>query len=249
MSEKVLPPTPRRRQLAKEQGRAPRSNDLVSSGLLLATTGLLIASGDRIASGLIQSLVETLGGPATVTLNHNEAFWMIARAMAGVAVMVLPMLIAMMMCSIALNVLQTGWRITPQKLLPDASRLSPSQRIQQIFSVRSFGRFGISVMKLIAVFSVGLAVVRSGLPEIASLPSLSPVGIATKVFELLTECCSYVGLTLLVFAIVDYALEWWQHERDLMMTEQELREEMRDAQRAGPSNRSPRTQAVTATST
>lgn len=253
MSEKIHPPTPRRRQMAKEQGRAPRSSDLVSSGLLLATTGLLVGFGDSIATGLVQSLTETLSAPTKLTLDRTEAFWMIAKAVLGIGMLVLPMLITMLMCGIALNLLQTGWILTPEKVAPDLARLSPAKRAAEIFSLRSWGRLGINIMKVIAVVTVSIAVLRTGLPQLMTIVNLSPGGIATTIFELLTRCCTWVGGTLLSFSLIDYALAWWQHERDLMMTDQELREEMRDAQRASsgtsPANSSARTQAITATST
>lgn len=249
MSEKIHPPTPRRRKQAKEQGRAPRSSDLVSSGLLLATTGLLVGFGDSISKGLIKSLVDTLNAPAKLTLDRTEAFWMIAKTLLGVGVLVLPMLITMLMCGIALNLMQTGWMLTPEKVAPNLGRLSPGKRIAEILSLRSWGRLGINVMKLVAVVTVAIAVLRTGLPQLISIVNLQPGAIAATIFELLTRCCVWVGGTLLAFSLIDYALAWWQHERDLMMTDQELREEMRDAQRASSGNSAARTQAISATST
>ena len=42
--------------------------------------------------------------------------------------------------------------------------------------------------------------------------------------------CAKIGLALFILAILDYAFQWWQHEHDLKMTPQEVREEMRNLQ-------------------
>ncbi|MCO8120341.1 EscU/YscU/HrcU family type III secretion system export apparatus switch protein [Stieleria sp. TO1_6] len=246
MSDKIHPPTPRRRQQAKEQGRAPRSGDLVSAGLLLATTGMLHWFGPGLTQGLMASLDHTLHQPALLSTDRWQAFQMIATAMAAAGWLVVPILIAMMMCGVAINLLQAGWSMTPSKLLPNANRLSPLKRLQTIWSPRALGRFAITVLKLLAVIAVSITVVRTSLPGLIAATGMPLAAIAALIFGTLTECCGWIGFTLLGFAAVDYALAWWQHERDLMMTDLELRDEMRDAERSRQTPTTARTQAVQA---
>ncbi|QDV46783.1 Flagellar biosynthetic protein FlhB [Stieleria neptunia] len=243
MSDKIHPPTPRRRKQAKEQGRAPRSGDVVSAGLLLATTGLLAWFGPELAQSLTVSLAETLGGPRELSLSRWESQRMIVKAFAAVGTLLLPLLVAMMICGIGLNLLQTGLLMTPSKLAPALDRISPAARLKSMTSARSLGRFAITLLKLIAVSAVAIGVVRSSLPTLIGVTQMPIAAIATTIFDTLIECCFWMGATLLALACVDYSLARWQHERDLMMTEQELREEMRDAQRAAPPATA-RTQAV-----
>ena len=37
-----------------------------------------------------------------------------------------------------------------------------------------------------------------------------------------------IALALLVLAVLDYGFQWWKHERDLRMTTQEVREELKN---------------------
>ncbi len=243
MSDKIHPPTPRRRKQAKEQGRAPRSGDVVSAGSLLATTGLLAWIGPGLVHSLTASLAETLGQPGELSLSQWESQRMILKAFAAVGSLLLPLLVAMMICGIGLNLLQTGLLMTPSKLAPSLDRISPAARLKSITSARSLGRFAITLLKLIAVSAVAIGVVRSSLPTLIGVTQMPMAAIAATIFNTLIECCFWMGATLLALACVDYSLARWQHERDLMMTEQELREEMRDAQRSAPPATA-RTQAV-----
>lgn len=243
MSDKIHPPTPKRRQQAKEQGRAPHSTDVVSSGMLLVTTGLLSWFGPDLAESLTASLGNALEQPMALSLDRTQSYRMILKMFVAVGSMTLPMLIAMMMCGVGLNLFQTGWRMTPAKLAPSLQRISPSGRLRSIVSGRSLGRLAITVLKLIAVIAISISVVRTNLPVLFGASALPMAAIASTIFRSLIGCCLSIGVTLFAFAGVDYALARWQHERDLMMTEQELRDEMRDAQRARPESAS-RSQAV-----
>ena len=243
MSDRIHPPTPRRRQRAREQGRAPRSSDVVSAGLLLATTALLSHLGPKLTEAMTAALGQTLQQPAVLSLDPSQAYQLIVKAMAAIAAMVLPMLVAMMMCGVGLNLLQTGAMMTPSKLAPSLDRISPLARMKSILSARSLGRFLITALKLVAVIAVSISVLRNQLPEMMGISGMPIDAIASTIFSSLVECCFWIGMTLLLFACVDYSLARWQHERDLMMTEQELRDEMRDAQRSRPPA-SARAQAV-----
>jgi flagellar biosynthetic protein FlhB len=244
MSDKVHPPTPRRRKQAKEQGRAPRSSDLVSAGLLLATTGLLTWFGPDLAVTLMDSIGDSFRQPARLSIDRRESYRMVLNACAAIGYVLLPMLIAMMMCGVGFNLMQTGWMITPSKLVPSLDRLSPGKRIAAIGSARSILRVGITVLKLVAVIAVAMTVIRRSVPQLIQVTELPLAGIAAAIFETLVGCCVWVGATLFTFACVDFSLAWWQHERDLMMTEQELREEMRDTEGPRQPVKSARTRAV-----
>jgi flagellar biosynthesis protein FlhB len=134
--------------------------------------------------------------------------------------------------------------MVPNRLVPTADRLSPAKRLGESISIKSLGRFTIMVLKMLAILSVALIIFRNSLPEILRLVELQPAEIASRLFELSCRICLWTGSTLLVFSGLDYALAWWQHERDLMMTEQELRDELRDAEGAKQPVKTARSEAV-----
>lgn len=231
MSDKIHPPTPRRRQKAREQGRAPRSSDVISAGLLLGTTAVLSFLGPGLAEGLMASMSETFSEPAELSIDRVGAFKMIVRSLAAIGYLVLPLLLAMMALGISLNLLQTGWMPTPSKLLPAVERISPANRIKTILSVRSLGRFAITLLKLVTVVAVSIFLIQEKMPDLIGVTTLPMPAIAAKIFDTLLSGCFWIGMTLLTFACVDYSLARWQFERELMMTEQELRDELRDMER------------------
>lgn len=243
MSEKIHPPTPRRRQEAKEQGRGPRSREMVSAATLLMMTFVLGRLGPDLGASLMGSLSNAMTAKPRLSTDIAESTGRIASTVLGIGYMTLPLLLSLVTCAVLIQSLQSGLRIHVAKLSPSAARIAPSKRLSEIVSADSLGRLVVMIIKLIAVSLVGFYLARSRLGDLMTLPGRSLAGIATQLFEILVGSCLWIGMTLLAVSLLDYALAWWNHERDLMMTEQELREEMRDAQRA--SNAGPaRTKAV-----
>ena len=108
MSEKIHPPTPRRRKQAREQGRAPRSDDLVSAGGVLTATGLLAWRGPSLSQGLLLTFESRLSRPI-VTLSLWESFHTICSLLFALGALLLPLLAGILVSAIAFNLVQTGF--------------------------------------------------------------------------------------------------------------------------------------------
>lgn len=241
MSDKIHPPTPRRRKQARQQGRVARCKTVVTASLLLAVTMLLSWSGESLAQFLMTTLERGLREPS-LSLDRGEAIRRIVQLVMAAATLLVPMLIATMLCAIGTNVLQTGLLWTPDRLRPSPERLSPAARLGELVSARSLGGFCVTTLKLIAIAATASAMLRSSFPEILRLGALPIDAMAAVLFGFLVRCCGWMGLTILAISALDYALAWWQVEQSLRMTEQEFREEMRDLENG--SARYARSQAV-----
>lgn len=86
--------------------------------------------------------------------------------------------------------------------------------------------------------------VRVNMIEILLMPGLPVSELGGAVFRVLLRCAFGCGGVMFLFAVVDFSIGWWQFEKSLMMTEQELRDEMREMQRATPSGPSARSHRV-----
>ncbi|MCC9599772.1 EscU/YscU/HrcU family type III secretion system export apparatus switch protein [Stieleria sp. JC731] len=241
MSGKIHPPTPKKRQEAREQGRGPRSNELVSAATLLSATGLMSLIAPQLVRFLATTLEDTFNRPPELSIESGLVYSRIARLVLASGVVLLPLLIGLLLIGIASGLMQSKGKPAFAKLVPSFGRLSPAKRAASMLGMQAMLRTVVSTLKLIAILCVVVIFLRNSTPVIAGLGQL-PIAIAgAKVFELLIGCAAWLGTTVMLFAIVDYAISWWQFERDLMMTDQELREEIRNSQRtmvpnAGVSN-------------
>jgi flagellar biosynthetic protein FlhB len=244
--DKIHPPTPRKRQRAKEQGRGPRSAELVTSASLLVATLVLRWTGPSLADGLIEGLEESLRRGEIRMEDSRQLYQHLVSAAVGVGALLLPTLVALMLGGLAAQMMQSGLRMVPDRLLPSPDRLSPMARLGGLLRWRSLGGLAICVLKLVVLAAVFGFFFQQTLPQLLRLPGAPLHAIGPTLFAALTECCLWSAATMVLFAGVDYALAWWRFERDLMMTEQELREELRDLQRSSTPPTTSRSQPVQA---
>ena len=128
------------------------------------------------------------------------------------------------------SIFQTGLLFVPERLLPDIKRLSPLSGIKRIVSLTGIMRLSFGMFKITIVSLVAAAVLYQHREEVlmASVLSIPELGVLMIDTALLTAL--WVGVALFVLALFDLAFQKWKHEQDLKMTQQEVRDEMKNLQ-------------------
>ena len=224
---KTEKPTPRRRQKAREQGQIARSRDLSSILAVSGAFGLVAWQGytgiDAWRSLLRHSLefssAETLT-PSTPLLVWTG--WTVAKC-------VVPVMATAFALSLVGGLAQGGLVFAPEALVPKVERLSPAQKLSQIFSLTGLSGLLKSVLPFAAICYVGFATLRDhwiGI-VVASNTSFWTFNrfLLTAVFEVTWKS----ALVLLAWAMVDYFLTWRKSESDMKMSRDEMRQETKDS--------------------
>ncbi len=225
--EKSEAPSPRRRQEARERGNVARSADLTSSLFLLAAFCLLYAMGRRMIVGMVhyqESILGRLGDPAFDDATAQSLFLEAIMAAGGV---VLPFLGVLLAASVAVNLVQTGFLLSGHPLMPDLSRMNPITGFGRLFSAQSAMRLAMSLLKIILI-AVGMYwIVEGEILGMAAFADSDPWGILGGISETVFFTAVKLGIMLAALAFLDYLFQRWQHEKELRMTKQEVRDELR----------------------
>jgi flagellar biosynthetic protein FlhB len=228
--EKQHEATPLRRQQAREQGHVVKSHDLSSAALLLAGLIALLSVGRPIVECLGRIAERHLGGPAWLNVDAtslaaawNATAWELAGSLA-------PLLGALLASAVAASLLQTGWLFLPARAAPDFRRLNPLAGLAMIFSAWGLLRLGFGMAKLLVAAGVAFYCLYARRGELLGLTSLSVPQLAAYLVDLLLWTAVKIAAALLVLAGLDYLVQRFKFERDLRMTTQELREELKQTQ-------------------
>ncbi|MCO6458617.1 MAG: EscU/YscU/HrcU family type III secretion system export apparatus switch protein [Pirellulaceae bacterium] len=223
-------PTPHRRQEAWQRGQVPRSHELVAAGLLFG--GLLLVSwlGQGVADFLAELAAAQWGRGVSLRIDSDQFVEQTRGLLLRLISALLPLLGLLAALAVLVNLGQTGWRFSPDRLAWDVSRLSPLGGLRRIFSADSGVRLALGLLKLAAVALVAGWSVWSQRERVVGLASLDAPALVFVLLQLACGVCLRVSGVLLVLAAGDYAWQWWQHERSLWMSDEELREELRSLQ-------------------
>ncbi|HEO70624.1 MAG TPA: flagellar biosynthesis protein FlhB [Candidatus Hydrogenedentes bacterium] len=226
--EKTLPASPRKRQRAREEGNIAKSQDLNSAiALLVALAAIrflgmamfehLIEAG-RFFFGNLDALLPTLDSLSRLSL---QAILLMAQC-------VLPFALIMIVAGLTVNFIQVGVLFTAKPLTPKPDRINPITGFKKFVSIRSFAELVKSLLKLTLVSYLVWLTFRSRAGEFVALMELTPPALVSAIASLVLAAWWRVALAMLVIGVLDYGFQRWQYERDLMMTVQEARRELKE---------------------
>jgi flagellar biosynthesis protein FlhB len=228
--EKTFDATPHRRQEAREQGQVAFSQDLGSAALLMLGAFLLLMLGGALIEFCAKVMKHQLGDVAELHASQDTMLNEWVQLAGPLAIVLLPILGLIMLGGILSSIMQVGFLWLPEKLAPDISRISPMAGLKRIFSLSGTARLGFGLVKVLVVSGVSVAVLWMRWDEVVRSTALDMPQLAKFLISICLNTVLWIGLVLLILAILDYGLQRWKYEQDLRMTHQEVREEMKNVQ-------------------
>ncbi|MBK9120290.1 MAG: flagellar biosynthesis protein FlhB [Phycisphaerales bacterium] len=217
-------PTARRREEAREEGQVARSQDLTAAASLLAALVLLRFFGPGLLDSFLDMLT-ALGEPPELTADAL-APW-IRRVSMGVAAACLPLLALLVVCTAGAGMAQAGLMLTPKKLGFKPEHINPVKGLQRVFSSEALVRFGMGLFKVLIVGALAYFFISSQIVALLATGGLHPAGFLGRGAGVVFDLALRLGFALLVLALLDYAFQRWRLEQQLMMTKQQVRDELK----------------------
>ena len=223
--EKTEPATPRRREQARAKGQVARSQDLSAAVLLLAGFVLLYWLGPGIwlamqtAVGLALTADDPADLDALLRYAGSTSVEMLKRLGPYLAVLFVAML--------GVLYAQVGGLLTLQPLMPSLNKINPLAGLKRLFSVRVAMTALINLGKLLVVALVAYLTLGANADAIIYAFSLDFRTAFRLGAALVFDLGMRLSVALFVLALLDFAWQRYKHERDLRMTKEEVKDELR----------------------
>jgi flagellar biosynthesis protein FlhB len=229
--DKKHPASERRRRQAREQGQVVRSMDLSSAILLLLAIVMLRSLGPRAVASVGAMTKDLLGTFDPMAWNDvHEVNQQFLRMGGYLASIVFPLLALMTIGGVASHVIQSGILFLPEKLAPDFERINPLKAAQRLLSLSNVMRLVFGLFKLAVIVAVCSVSVRRWSDAVLGSGALTAPELGRLFADCVLGTALWVAAALLALAVADFAYQWWQQEQNLMMTDQELRDEMKESE-------------------
>lgn len=229
--EKTESASPKRREEFKKRGQVARSRELSGLAILVLTLIYLSFSGPELLelSRQLYTQYFSFGSQQAFEISTVQGL-----AIDGALYMAryLGLYLLLLLGTVVLvNIAQTGFFITAHPLLPDLERVNPVKRFTEMFfSTRLWTETALNLGKIVILGVVVWLVIDKHLPYLASLALMTPfqstIYILNVVLEILLKCCIFFAL----IAVADYLKQWWELEKQMRMTKQEVREEFKESE-------------------
>lgn len=225
--EKTEEPTPQRLNKAKEEGQFARSRELASMALVVGGTCSLMfiapSSGNRLMT-LFRSTIELASQPdenLTMLLRHAVVEGLLA---------VLPFVIALFVVGIVATAVPGGATFSAKALAFKGNRISPISGFKRIFSIKAVMELGKSIGKFILIAGMAIVALTAFMDEVLALGALPPRSAVAHSLQFVALAVLMIGAGLILVAAVDVPFQMAQHKKQLRMTKQEVKDELKESE-------------------
>ncbi len=223
-------PTPKRRAEAREKGQVARSRDL--SAALVLITGLIVLTawnatmGNQSAHMLRSWLVELQPG----VVNHANLPALFLKFALLFGYLLAPIWLFLVVIAILANYLQGGWIFSTERLTLDLSRLQFFEGLKRLFSGNSVVELAKSVAKVCCIGLVVYYFFKSQLLTFLPLVRQDTGQLLDHLKSASFQISWRVVFLLLALGVLDYFYQRYRYEKNLRMTKQEVKDEMRQTE-------------------
>lgn len=225
--EKTEQATPKRREEARQKGQVARSNELSSVAILLTGFMSLSFLGAYMYDHLRNFTMHILLNSFTLELNTITIRSHVISWLASFGKILAPMVILLVAAALAVNYAQIGVLFAGKQLEPKFNRISPMSGIKRIFSLRGLVELAKGLFKIGAVAYITYLTIDAETNRIVSLIDMEVGQIFGLSGSIILSLGFRISLLLLVMAILDYSFQRYDYEKNLRMTRQEVREEVK----------------------
>ncbi len=229
---KTAEPTEKKIHDALERGNVPISRE---AAVFASVTALLIvvAFAARTTSGTIARALDLLLGNVSgwPLQNGADAISLWTFVAAGTLVPLLPIFSILLVAGLLAGALQSAPRLVLDRIQPKLERISPSGGWRRIFGARGRTELGKSLFKLGAILVVLLVVAASELGTIVNAMAVEADAVPDLVLSVTMRLLSAVAIATLLLLAADLVLVRLHWRRDLRMSRQEIKDEMKQLER------------------
>jgi flagellar biosynthetic protein FlhB len=227
---KTEQPTSQKLDKAREKGDVPKTQDLGSFATLAGASAVLVFSGGWLSQILANALVPFLARPHAMALDGHAVIEMARHVGMAAGPLLLGVLIAAAFAGMAGHLVQTGLMFVPSKLKPDPKKLNPLEGIKRMFGLDSLINFIKSVIKLTLIGIITWFVVKPFLPMLPNLAALTPAALLPMITDILKRLLFAVAGMSLLIAGFDWFIQRQRHNKKMMMSREEIKEEYRQSE-------------------
>jgi flagellar biosynthesis protein FlhB len=226
--EKQLDPTERRLERAREEGQFAQSRDLTTFLVLVLFAGCLLGLGAAFMKGMVTLVEQGLTFGSSENWQEHLAEWAsgpLTSVFMWIFAIVVPLWLISAVAPLAMVKFQPVWAF---KLNPD--RLDPFAGLGRIFSTQTLTEVGKNILKVIIVFGVGIVYVVGLVGQISVLSRQDLNQALSNSLGLIQTGLLLLLLPVLVVAAVDVVIQWFNFSKQMKMSQEEMKQEMKESE-------------------
>ncbi|MCE2869847.1 MAG: flagellar biosynthesis protein FlhB [Oxalobacteraceae bacterium] len=226
--EKTEEPTSRRLQKAREEGQVARSQELPAAAITIAALSMILITGGMLISKLSEAFSSGFNFDRKLVHSSNLLPAIFAHELLESYLLIAPLLLLTAAVAIASSGATGGFLFEMGAVAPKFSKLNPMNGFKRMFGMKAAVELGKALLKFTLVSG---AVAWVLMDNVGTLNKIGRMALEPGMLiagEMLTRSSLIMACALVVIALIDVPFQRWQFMKQMRMTKQEIKDEMKD---------------------
>ena len=228
--ERTHEATPRRKQQAKEKGQVAQSRELNTLLMLFSAGTCAVFWGPHLVRDVTELFKHFLSIDRHVIFDPHAMPGLFSEAIMSTLLSLTPFFVILTIAALAGPIIIGGLNFSTESISFKFEKLDPVKGMQRIFAWRGLVELLKSLVKFIVIGSVAILFLYNQYDAYIGLayePLLPAIAHAT---HLLIWGFMAIAATLILIAAVDVPFQLWDHNQQLKMTTQEVKDESKETE-------------------
>ena len=228
--ERTEEATPKKKREARDKGQIARSRELNTLMMMMCSAATLFILGEYMLKGISDVIGSAFVLERQQVFDTKYLTSILSDSVVHILIAIAPFLFMTVIVAFVASVMLGGWSFSVKALGFKWEKVDPIKGFKRIFGPQGL----MELFKAFAKFSIVVSVVLVALwfyfDQIVHL-SDEPLerGLAHAA-ELILWCFLFASCALIFVAAVDVPFQVWNHNKQLKMTKQEVKDEFKDTE-------------------
>jgi flagellar biosynthetic protein FlhB len=229
--EKTEKATPKRKKDERKKGNVFQSQEVIVVASLIVVFYAFKFLAPMILTtlmGSIRDYIEIAVKPLELDTYKVRSFFI--DGCLTFAIAAVPLLFIANLVSITLTLAQTRLLVSFKSIAPKGNRLSPIQGFKKMFSMRGVVELLKSLLKITVLGYILYDIMKDELPVLPRMMDMSVRQVMAATGEVILSIVRTAAIFFAFIALFDYVYQWWEYEKNLRMSKQEIKEEYKETE-------------------
>lgn len=228
--EKTEEATPHKKQETRKKGQVAKSTDLNAAlgifTLVLTLFWIRGYYGEKLTGFFVHIYSQEL----VQELSHGQLIYILRIFMTTFFETVAPIFVIAIIIGISSNMLQVGFKITPDAIKPKLSHLNPIEGFKRIFSKKALVELTKALIKVVIVGLAVFLIVKSSFDKMLFMIDMGMEGITYLLANTLFKVAIVAASVFIFVAILDIIYQKWEFKQRIKMTKHEVKQEYKQTE-------------------
>lgn len=228
--ERTEEPTEKRLREAREKGDIPRSRELSTTMLLMAAAICAFVFGHSLIVAMMGIMKDNFHLDREALFDPSKMISHLVNSVGDGFLALTGIVGVLTFAAIASTIVIGGWNFSNEAMIPKGSRINPLSGLKRMFSLNSL----MELLKAIAKFSVvgfiAFGVLWAERDQLMALALLPIESAMAQALHILMWSFLFMSSAMILVAMVDVPFQIYRYRKKLMMTLQEIKDEMKNTE-------------------